>query len=325
MVLVIDESDVAKVLDYSTAIGAVEDAFREQGSGNTVMPVRLTIRVDRHEGVSAFMPAYLPGRDSLGIKVVSAFQKNKKDFGLPTVMGSIILLDSRSGAPMAVVDGTSVTAVRTAAASAVATKYMAREDASTLGIFGSGVQAETHLLAISVVRNLSEVLVTSRDKKKCEEFCRRMSAATGLRVKPASPEEVAAGDIVVTATTSKTPVFDGDWVRDGAHVNGIGSHAPTARELDEKIVSSSRIVVDSLEANLREAGDLIIPMAEGKFSKERVHAELGEVVLGKKRGRESSEEKTLFKSVGLAIEDVATASVAYERARAAGIGREVSF
>jgi len=313
------------VLDYPAAIGAVEGAFRDLGAGSAVMPVRLTIRVEPHEGVSSFMPAYLPGKDQLGVKVVSAFHKNREGFGLPTVIGSILLLDARNGSPMAIVDGTSVTAVRTAAASAVATKYMARGDATTLGVFGAGVQGETHILAIAEVRKLSEVLVTSRDAKKCEAFCGRLSSKTGLKVRPARPEDVAAADIVVTATTSKTPVIDGDWVRKGAHVNGIGSHIPAARELDDKIVTRSRIVVDSMEANMKEAGDFLIPMAEGRFVKERIHAELGEVVLGTKKGRESADEVTLFKSVGLAIEDVSTASAAYERAEDLGLGREVAL
>lgn len=325
MVLVIDRTDLERVLDYPAAISAVEEAFRELESNKAIMPVRLTIRVEPHDGVSNFMPAYLSGKDQLGIKVVSGFQKNKERFGLPTVIGSILLLDARSGAPIAIVDGTYVTGVRTAAASAVATKYMAREDAETLGVFGAGVQGETHILAIAQVRKLSEVLVTSRDMAKCGEFCTRVSAKTGLKVRPASPEKVAAADIVVTATSSKTPVLDGGWVRKGAHVNGVGSHAPAARELDDKILSLSRIVVDSLEANLKEAGDFLIPMAQNRFAKDRIHAELGEVVLGRKSGRDSRDEITLFKSVGLAIEDVSTASAAYERARATGVGREVAL
>ncbi len=325
MVLVIDQPTLERVLDYPTAIAAVEGAFKDLGAGSAVMPVRLSIRVDPHEGLSSFMPAYLPGKDQLGVKVVSAFHGNRERFGLPTVIGSILLLDARNGSPMAIVDGTSVTATRTAAASAVATKHMARSDATTLGVFGAGVQGETHILAIAEVRRLSEVCVTSRDQKKCEAFCARLSAKTRLRVRPVSAMDAAGADIVVTATTSKTPVIDGDWVRKGAHVNGIGSHAPAVRELDEKVLAHSRIVVDSLEANLKESGDFLIPMAEGKFSKERIYGELGEVVLGRKKGRESQDEVTLFKSVGLAIEDVSSASAAYERAKAMGLGREVAI
>ena len=202
MVLVIDEPTLGRVLSYPSAIGAVEEAFRDLGAGRAVMPVRLTIRVEPHEGASSFMPAYLPGKDQLGVKVVSAFRKNKESFGLPTVIGSILLLDARTGSPMAIVDGTSVTAIRTAAASAVATKHMARGDATTLGIFGAGVQGEAHILAIMEVRKLTEVLVTSRDAKKCEAFCRRMSEKTGLKVAAASPREVAGAALVVTASSS---------------------------------------------------------------------------------------------------------------------------
>lgn len=325
MVLVIDEPTLGRVLSYPSAIAAVEEAFRDLGSGQAVMPVRLTIRVEPHEGTSSFMPAYLPGKDQLGVKIVSAFRKNKESFGLPTVIGSILLLDARSGSPMAIVDGTSVTAIRTAAASAVATKYMARKDAATLGIFGAGVQGEAHILAVKEVRRLTEVLVTSRDATKCDAFCKGMSEKTGLKVKAAGPREVAASDMVVTATTSKTPVLECDWVKDGAHVNGIGSHAPAVRELDEKLVAKARIVVDSMEANMKESGDFLIPMAEGKFAKERIYGELGDVVLGRKKGRESPKEVTLFKSVGLAIEDVSAASAAFDRAKELGLGRDVAL
>jgi len=325
MTLVLDANDLARVLDYPMAIEAVEGAFRDLGSGKAVMPVRHTIRIEAHEGLSAFMPAYLPGKEQLGIKVVSAFARNREKFGLPTVIGSILLLDAKSGMPTAIVDGTYVTTVRTAATSAVATKYMARGDTSTLGIFGSGVQGEAHLLAISEVRGLEEVVVNSRDSKRCEDFCERMREKTGIKVKPGSPREAAQNDILVTATTSKTPVLDGSWVRSGAHINGIGSHSPQARELDEKVVSSARIIVDSLEANLKEAGDFLIPMAEGRFSKEMICGELGEVVLGQKRGREKAEEITLFKSVGLAIEDVSTAAAACARAKSLGVGREMTL
>jgi len=323
MTLILDAKDLVGILDYPTAIEAVEGAFRDLGSGNAVMPVRHTIRVEAHEGTSVFMPAYLTGKDQLGIKVVSAFARNREKFGLPTVIGSILLLDPKNGMPMAIVDGTYVTAVRTAAASAVATKYMAREDASTLGIFGSGVQGETHLLAISEVRELDAAVVNSRDSSRCEDFCKRMSKKTGIKVRPGRPQDVAKSDIVVTATTSKIPVLEGSWVERGTHINGIGSHSPQARELDEKVVSSARIIVDSLEANLKEAGDFLIPMAEGRFSKEMICGELGEVVLGQKRGREKPEEITLFKSVGLAIEDVSTASAAYAKAKSLGVGREI--
>ena len=325
MVLVIDAVDVERVLDYPTAIGAVEDAFRDLGSGKAVMPVRLAIRVEPHDGMSSFMPAYLSGKNQLGIKIVSGFQRNKEKFGLPTVVGSILLLDARNGSLMSIIDGTSVTAIRTAAASAVATRHMAREDATTLGIFGAGVQGETHILAIPKVRKISKVLVTSPDVKKCEEFCARLSVKTGLKIRVALPKETASSDIVVTATNSKTPVIDGDWVSKGAHVNGIGSHTPATRELDDKIVTSSRVVVDSMEANLKEAGDLLIPIAESRFAKDRIYAELADIVLGRKKGRESQEEITLFKSVGIAIEDISVASAVYERAKALNTGRNVEM
>ena len=269
------------------------------------------------------MSAYLPGKNQLGVKVISAFRNNPKKYNLPTITGEVILLDARTGIPLAIMEAGHITAVRTAATSAVATKYLARQNATSVGIFGSGVQAESHLLALKTVLDLDRAFVFDIAQIKCAEFCTRMTRKLGLRVTPMDPKGVAEADVVVTATTSVVPVFDGRWLRRGTHVNGIGSHRSNERELDTVTVCGSKLVVDSRQSAMQEAGDILIPISEGRLAQEAIHAELNEVVLHEKPGRVDDEEITVFKSVGLATEDIAVATAAYKRALESGVGREI--
>jgi alanine dehydrogenase len=323
LVLVLSASETERVLDYQTAVEAVEDAFRELGAKRVVMPPRSVMEVPYEEGWTSAMSAYLPSKHQLGVKVVSAFRNNPKKHNLPTITGEVILLDARTGVPLAIMDAAGITAVRTAATSAVATKYLARQNATSVGIFGSGVQAESHLLALKTVRDLDRAFVFDVAQVKCIEFCTRMTGKLGLQVTPLDPKGVAEADVVVTATTSAVPVFDGRWLRKGTHVNGIGSHRSNERELDDVTVCGSKLVVDSRQSAMQEAGDILIPISEGRLTQEAIHAELGEVVLHEKPGRVVDEEITVFKSVGLAMEDMAVAAAAYERALASGVGREI--
>jgi ornithine cyclodeaminase/alanine dehydrogenase len=219
-----------------------------------------------------------------------------------------------------------ITGLRTAAASAVATKYLAREDARTLGILGTGVQGYYHALAIPAVRQIERIVVCGSSQEKAQAFAERLGGVVKAEVVAANGvEEPAAADIVVTGTTSTTPLFSGSVLRPGAHVNNVGSHAAAAREMDTEAVVRSTVVVDSYEAAWAESGDILIPIEEGAISREHVVAELGEVVVGKKPGRQRADEVTLFKSNGLAFQDAVTAALAVERARAAGVGTEFSF
>jgi alanine dehydrogenase len=323
MVLVLNASEIARVLSYQTAVDAVEEAFCELGAGRVVMPPRVVINAGSEDRWTSAMPAYLPGKNQLGVKVVSAFRDNPQKYNLPTITGEVLLLDAKTGVPLAILDAASITSIRTAATSAVATKYLSRENSISLGIFGSGVQAEAHLLAIATVRNLDRVAVFDVLHNRCVEFCERMSKRVGIPAKPQEARRVSESDIVVTATTSAVPVFDGRWLRKGTHINGIGSHRRGERELDDVTICGSKVVVDSREAAMQEAGDILVPISKGLMSPETIYAELAEVVLRKKPGRVGDEEITVFKSVGLAIEDLAAATAAYEKAREVGVGREI--
>jgi alanine dehydrogenase len=315
-------SDVERVLDYQAAIEAVEGSFRELGAKRVVMPPRSVIEVAAEDGWTSAMSAYLPAKNQLGVKVVSAFGNNPKKHNLPTITGEVILLDARTGIPLAIMEAAPITAVRTAATSAVATKYLAKQNATSLGVFGSGVQAGSHLLALKTVRDLDRAFVFDVAQGKCVEFCARMSEKMGFPVTPLDPRGVSQADVVVTATTSPIPVFDGRWLRKGTHINGIGSHRSNERELDDVTVCGSKLVVDSRQAAMQEAGDILIPIAKGRLTPDAIYAELGEIVLLEKPGRTGDEEITVFKSVGLATEDLAVATVAYEKALEAGVGRE---
>jgi ornithine cyclodeaminase/alanine dehydrogenase len=220
-----------------------------------------------------------------------------------------------------------LTAMRTGAASGVATKYLAREDSHTCVIFGAGVQARKQLEALKLVRPLEKVLVLDIDADARAAFAEQMGDALGIEVAPTEDARSAVGvaDIVVTASSSHEPVLDGDWLRPGTHINNIGSHSPGARELDTKTVQRAKFVADLKAANLAEAGDILIPIQEGAVGEDHIYASLGEIVIGAKPGRENPEEITVFKSCGLAIQDVSTAHAVYGAARARSIGTEVEL
>ncbi|MEJ5199473.1 MAG: ornithine cyclodeaminase family protein [Anaerolineae bacterium] len=237
---------------------------------------------------------------------------------------STVRVDPRTGRLLAIMDGAFLTAMRTGAASGVATKYLARADARVVGIFGAGIQARTQLMAMAAVRPIVEARVYDPLADHAAAFSREMSEALGIRVQPvAEPRAAVEGcDIIVAASTSKTPVFDGAWLAPGTHINGVGSHSPDARELDAQTIRQSKVVVDLRDAALAEAGDLIMPINAGEITADHIYADLGEIVTGKP-GRTDPGEITLFKSVGLAIQDVSTAVRVYELARQKGIGQEI--
>jgi ornithine cyclodeaminase/alanine dehydrogenase len=328
MVLVLTRKDVQSVLTMKDTISAVEGAFRELAQGTADMPLRPVIRPKKHNGMVSFMPAYLGGMDGLGVKVVSIYPDNPTKYNQPTTLGTILLNDPKTGGLQAIMDGAWITAMRTGAVSGVASRYLAREDAGTVGIFGAGVQAKTQLVAVNEVRKLKEVKVFDVISENARKFSEEMTQRLGIKVVPQkTPEDVVKGsDIVIAATTSKVPVFDGQLLTDGTHVNGIGSHqGPGIKELDEVTIKRAKVVVDQKEAALKEAGDLIDPISKGVISADHIHAELGELVTGTKEGRTNNSEITVFKSVGLAIQDVSTAAKVYELARAKGIGKTIEI
>jgi ornithine cyclodeaminase/alanine dehydrogenase len=325
MTLLLNRADVERILDMTSVIDAVERGFADFSAGRIVMPVRTAVRVTDPPGVMLVMPCAMTESKALGTKIVSVFPQNPTR-GLPTIPALYALLDYETGMPTAVMDAGLITGLRTAAASAVATKHLAREDAKTLGILGTGVQGLYHALAIPAVRKVERIIVMGSSAEKSRAFAESLVGKVSAEIVPAgSIEEVAAADIVVTGTTSATPLFSGSLLQPGAHVNNVGSHSMTAREMDTEAVSRSTVVVDSYDAAWAESGDIMIPIDEGAITREHVVAELGEVVLGKKPGRSNPQELTLFKSNGLAFQDAVTAALALERAKAERVGTEFSF
>ncbi|MEM3736854.1 MAG: ornithine cyclodeaminase family protein [Candidatus Bathyarchaeia archaeon] len=326
MVLLLARSAIESLVNMREAICAVEEAFREYARGEVQMPPRSIITIPERGGWIGGMSAYLRGLSAAASKVVASYPNNALK-GLPTISALITYIDIDTGIPLAVMDAAYLTALRTGAASGVATKYLAREDSETVGVIGAGVQARFQLEAVAAVRRISRVYVYSPTHEHRIRFAKEVEERLGVHVTSldAAAEVVCKADILVVATSAKEPVVKGKWLRAGTHINGVGSHSPKVRELDGEVVRRSKVVVDSREAALREAGDLLIPMAEGGFSVGDIYAELGEVVSGAKHGRESPEEVTLFKSVGLAIQDVAVAKIAYDKARRFGVGSEVKL
>ena len=325
MPLLLTREDVMSVLDMPTCMDVVEKAFAEMANGTAVLPLRIAITPP--EGLALYMPAYLKEMGALACKVVTVYKKNPERFAMPTTIGKVLLQDPESGDVVCIMDGGYLTAVRTGAASGVATRHMARTGKGQVaGIFGAGGQAKMQLWAVAVARELSRALVYDVSAEAADSFISEMGPKLGLEIaKAGSPEEVLSADIICTATSSPTPIFDGAALREGTHINGIGSHTPAARELDTVAVKRSRLVGDSREACFKEAGDIMIPLEEGAFDESHFYAELGEVVVGEKTGREGDGEITLFKSNGLAIQDAAAAKVAYDRAVERGVGSEVSI
>lgn len=326
MPLLLSRQDVIKVLDMKDCMEVVEKAFAEMANGTAVLPLRIPITPP--DGLSLYMPAYLKELGALACKIVTVYKNNPKKYNMPVTVGKVLLQDPNTGDVLCIMDGGYLTAVRTGAASGVATKYLARKAGGQVcGLFGAGVQAKSQLWAVAEARKLSKALVFDISEEAVKSFITEMNKKLGIEVVKATSADQILGqsDIIVAATSSATPIFDGAKVREGAHINGIGSHTPSARELDTTIVKRSTVVADSYEACLKEAGDIMIPISEGAIDKSQLKAELGEIITGRKPARTSDREITLFKSNGLAIQDAATAKLVYDKAVAAGIGTRVDF
>lgn len=292
--MILDEGAVRDLLRMEDLIPVMASALADLSSGKVVQPMRVMVPIAEHGGFLGLMPAY---GGALGAKLVTFYPNNQ---GVPTHHAVIVLFHPETGEPLVTMDGRLITEMRTAAVSAVATKCLARPEASVLGILGAGVQARSHLEALRLVRTFREIRVWS--PRNARAFAKQF----GIRAAASAAEAVRGADVIVVATTSQTPVLLGEWLSAGTHINAVGAPRPTWRELDDAVLRAARIYVESREAATRESGDVI---AAGQ-----VYAEIGEVVTGAKRGRESASEITLFKSVGVAIEDVATADLVYRKA-----------
>ncbi len=319
---ILTAADVRLCMGMPAAIEAMKTAFAQISSGEAVIPDRVSI-ASGGGGVSLFMPGYLPREAHLAAKVVSVFEDNPSR-GLPVIQGVVLVLDSTTGAPVALMDGTYLTALRTGAASGLATDLLAVPDASVLTVFGAGPQARTQVEAIRAVRPIREIRLVSRSTISAEVLAEELSDVD-VRVMDDPGRAVRGAEVIVTATDSHEPVFPGRATDPGVHVNAVGAFTPIMRELDGDFVTKAKVVVDDRAAVMSEAGDLIQAIGEGVFSFDAIHAELGEVVTGAAVGRESSEEVTLFKSVGNAAQDVAVACRVVVEAARADVGTVVEL
>ncbi len=295
----LDEAAVRALLRMEEVIDTMQQAMASFSAGKVVQPVRTLLPVSDYEGYLFLMPAYTG--DALGAKLVALYPQNQ---GVPSHHAIIQLFKPETGEPLVTMDGTLITEMRTAAVSALATRYLASPDSKVLAIIGSGVQARSHLEALRLVRNFTEVRVWS--PRHAAEFAREF----GITAAPLAESAVSGADVIVTATTSQTPVLEGAWIKPGAHINAVGAPRPDWRELDDALLQHARIFVDSREAAAHESGDIIAAGAD------RIVGEVGELVGGALPGRQSADEITLFKSLGLAVEDVATANLVYHKALA---------
>ncbi len=329
-VLVLNGEDVARLLPMPDCIRVMRDALAALARGEALVPLRTIMRVPGVGGFLGLMPGYISpikGDDgALGMKAVSVFPGNAKR-GIDTHQGAVLLFEADTGRLSALLDGAAITAIRTAAVSGVATDLLAGPDASELAILGAGVQARTHIEAIAAVRPLRRVRIWSRNPEHAaalaSELRRRFDAP--IEASKSAEAAVREADIVATVTASPEPILQRAWLKEGVHINAVGSSIPTSREIDTATMVAARLFVDRRESALAEAGDLLIAMAEGAVTGDHVQAELGEVIIGKNPGRRSPRELTLFKSLGLAVEDVASAAYIVRRARETGTGQTVQM
>ena len=314
--IILSDADVEKLLDMDEAINAVEEAFREYASGNVVMPARSTIMVPKYNGSISFMPSYLTGLDAQATKIISIYPDNREK-GLPTTAAWIVVNDPETGLIEAFMDATYLTAVRTGAITGVAARYLAPEGAQVAAVFGAGVQGRTQAWAACTVRAIEKVYVYDPVEKAREGFAEEMTAKLGVEVVAAGSGEEACryADIVLTATTSPRPVLRRGWLKDVVHVSAIGAFYPDWRELDTATVAGSKLVIDDYEGIMQEAGDVLIPMAEGAMTEDNIYAELKELVSGVKPGRTPEDGVTVFKSVGIAIQDSSVANLVLSKLR----------
>ena len=329
--LLVSHRDVAQLLPMGECIDVMADAFISLAKKEAVLPLRTVVRLPDSPNLFGLMPGAVGARGdkgalSLGAKVITVFPGNDQT-PYDSHIGVVLLFETELGRLLAIMDATSITAIRTAAASGLATRLLATPNAGDLAILGAGTQAMTHLDAMRCVRNLKRVRVWSRNPERAAAFGARAAQRyeIAVDVMPSAREAVEGADLICTVTSSREPVLDGAWIKEGAHVNAVGAALPTARELDSEAVRRSRLFTDRRESLLNEAGEYLIARREGVIGDDHVLGELSELLTGAVEGRRTAKDITLFKSLGLAIEDVASARHIYEKAVAGGTGIWVSL
>ena len=306
----LNRDQINDLISMEEAIRAMGTAFAQLSNGEAVVPPRLSLDIPDKNATSLVMPAYATGSPYYTVKIVSVNYSNP-DKGLPLIHGIVQVFDAENGKHIANLDGASITAIRTGAASGLATDLLAKENANVCAVFGTGVQAASHIEAVLEVRPIEKIMVFSRSKPSAEKFCSTL--ANQVQCEIGEKESLLEADIICTTTPASSPLFETDEIKPGCHLNVVGSHQPSFREVPTGLVARSKIIVDNREACEQEAGDLIIPVQEGSWSFEHLHGELGQVVSGDIIARESENEITLFKSVGNAIQDHAMAHLIMEK------------
>jgi len=312
--LILSDRDIAGLLTMGEAIEAVEEAFSQLRRGKVVMPTRSTIMLPEYNGSISLMPSYLEESKAQATKIISIYPDNPGK-GLPTTAAWIVMNDPKTGQIKAFMDATYLTGVRTGAVSGVAMKYLAPKEARVVSVFGAGVQARNQAWAAATVRKLDEIRVYDPIKQAVDKFAEEMEEKLGIPiVKSTSGEEACRGtDIILTATTSKTPVVKRAWLGDKVHISAIGAFYPDWRELETEIIRDAKVVIDEWEAIKLESGDILIPIQEGAITESHIYAEIGELVTGEKKGRTSQDGLTVFKSVGIAIQDSSVANLVLKK------------
>jgi ornithine cyclodeaminase/alanine dehydrogenase-like protein (mu-crystallin family) len=329
--LVLSAEEIQAALPMDQAIAAMKRVYAALSAGAAHIPHRVAFPVTpEHNDILLVMPGRvtLPGENALAIKLLTLFPKNPER-GVPYIQGSVLVLDPENGRLLALLEGGALTAIRTGAGSGAATDLLARPEARAVALFGAGHQARTQLEAVCTVRAIETVFVVSRRRERAEQFVAEVAGQgrvpRDVRIADSPRQALAEVDIVCTATTAAKPVFQDNELPMGTHINAIGSYTPDVQEIPAETVRRALVFVDSRQAALAEAGDLLEPISRGLLSPDHIHAELGEVVLGRKSGRHSQDQITLFKSVGSAVQDVVAAREALQNAQAAGLGQQVKW
>jgi ornithine cyclodeaminase len=325
-ILVINQAEVHQLLPMGECVEVMVETLTELAYGKAINPLRQIVQLPGKRGLLAIMPGYVEAIDTMGVKVISIFHQNKGT-ELDSHQGAVLIFEAERGCLKGIVDASAITAVRTAAVSGVATRLLAREDAVELAVLGSGVQAYAHVDAMLLARPIQRVRIWSPNQDHVKALVRHVSERQNLPVTAVNnaEEAVKGADIVCAVTSAREPVLQGQWLGPGVHINAVGSSVPLARELDSEAVLKSRLFVDRRESTVKEAGDFLIPREEGLISDDHIQGEIGEILAGQIVGRQSAQEITLFKSLGLAVEDIASAQLVYKKALKQRVGTWIEF
>jgi ornithine cyclodeaminase len=326
-ILVLDAAEVERLLTTESCIDLMAQTLADLARGVFHQPLRMVVRPPDAKGLLGLMPAYRASDPALyGLKAICVFLDNPK-INKDAHQGSVMLFDGETGELLSLMNASPITAIRTAAVSAVATKLLARVDASELAIIGAGVEARSHLVALSFVRSIARVRVVSRTRQSANKFAEEMASRFEFPIEAVdtAKEALEGADIIATVTNSREPVTNLDWISSGAHINAIGTHSPASREIDGRTMAAARLFTDRRESAINEAGDYVLAVKEGLITEDSIAGELGELLIGTKDGRQTPDQITLFKSLGLAVEDLACAQYLFAKAQEVGAGTWVNF